>query len=207
VTFGDDKLVALGGVTIGVAGFVARWVWERVWRKTDAQKEAEAKAKAATEKARDDRVNALDGQVAAVIRRQDVAEAKEAERARALGVLETNQNRLDGKVDGLQKHWTSRFDKLDDDVRAGFRAFDEKLEYKLDNLRMELRGDNQKLEERIVKLFGDHQQRIHNRLNEATAAYASSMTELVDRLVDRAGEPRPSPQAPPATTPPYPTQP
>lgn len=182
-------------VALPVAGFFARWVWDRLWKKKDDEASKRTTAAAAADKARDSRMDALTDQITTVVRKQEVAEAKEGERARTLGIFETNLNRLDGKVDGLQKHWTGRFDKLE----AEFKELENKVEYKLDNLRLELRGDQQRLEEKVVKLLGDHQGRIHDRLNAISVEQAKMLTEVVDLLVDKAGEPRPSPAVPKVT--------
>lgn len=185
---GLRELIGCGAVTATV-GFLGRWAWERLWKKKDGAQDAAKKKDTEREK----RVLDLGDAVDAVIHRQDVAEVREAERSKALGALESNLNRLDGKVDGLQKHWAARFDKLADE----FKELENKVEYKLDNLRLELRGDQQKLEERLGSMLESHRHSVHNRLNEATAAQASALNDLFDRLVEKVAEPRPSPANPP----------
>lgn len=180
---------AVASTVLVVAGFLGRWTWERVWRKKDGA----ADAKKAAEKAQADKVEAVAQQVVAVDRRVDELRSQVGVNSHVIGELQAQQNRLDGKVDGLQKHWTGRFDKLEDEMREGFKTLTEKVEYKLDNLRMELRGDQQRAEELQLKTLEAHQKRVHDRLNEATAAQASALNELMDKLVDRIAEPRPSP--------------
>ncbi len=140
----------------------------------------------------------LEGRMQVVERRVDSVNASVETTAHKLGVLEATQNRLDGKVDGLQRHWTSRFDKLEDEMREGFKTINDKLEFKLDNLRLELRGDQQKTEEQLQRSLEGHRKSVHDRLDAAAAAQASMMNELVDKLVDRI-EPRPSPAMPKVT--------
>lgn len=179
------------------AGFLARWVWERLWRKKDAAT-ADAKAAAsAAEKARENRMDAVEIAVTAIERRVGDAEAREKATGTHIGLLEANQNRLDGKVDGLQKHWTSRFDKLEDEMQEGFKLVNAKLDYRLDNLRMELRGDQQAAEDRLLKLLEGHRQGVHNRLNILAKEQADGLNQLLDDLVERIAEPRPSPARPP----------
>lgn len=155
---------------LALAGFLARWIWDRVWKKKDGD--------STTLKALGDRMTAV--------------EIRETSRERNLGGLEANHNKLEGKVDALQTFWRSEFAKLTDQ----FKVFEEKVDYRLDNFRLELRGDQQKSEERLTALLTGHQARVHDRLNAISAEQAKMLSEMVDMLVERAGEPRPSPALP-----------
>lgn len=145
-----------------LATFLLQWLWGRFWKKKDSESAG---------------LSALETRVVAI-------EAKEEVRARLIGSLETNQNRLDGKLDGLQSFWRTEFTKLGEE----FRALEGKIDYKLDNLRLELRGDTQKGEERLVTLLVEHQKRVHDRLNVIAADQAKMLKEFVDELVDKKAE-------------------
>lgn len=160
-----DELVVGGGAA--ATGFVLKWLWDRFWRKKDDS----------TSKQR------------SLESRMDAVEIRETERQKHIGQLEANHNRLDGKLDGLQTFWRGEFSKLS----AEFSALEEKIDYRLDNLRLELRGDQQKTEDRLTELLTAHQARVHDRLNAISVEQAKMLNELVDMLADRAGEPRSSP--------------
>lgn len=176
----EKLMTAAGGVLLLVVGFLGRWVWERYWKKKDETSSRE------------------NSKLSSLELRMNAVEVRETERARHVGVLESNQNRLDGKVDALQTFWRTEFAKMGEQ----FQKFEEKVEYRLDNLRLELRGDQQKTEERLTGLFTAHQTRMHDRLNVIAADQARLLTEFVDGMVRNVGEPRPSPAQPPGGTPP-----
>lgn len=186
---------AIGSLLLLVVGFLVRWGWERFWKSKDT---AIVDEKAA-EKARDTKVEAIEQRMQVVERRIDAVGAEAGSTAHKLGMLEATQNRLDGKVDGLQKHWTARFDKLEDEMKEGFRSLNDKVEYKLDMLRSELRGDQQGSEERILKIQMEHQKRVHDRLDAFGAAQAQALNQFFDRMLEDKSEPRPSPVRPGGT--------
>lgn len=160
MSFSNDEL-AIGGGT-AVAGFVARWIWDRWWKKKDDSTSRQKSLET----------------------RMDAVEIRETERQKHIGQLEANHNRLDGKLDGLQTFWRTEFSKLS----AEFKAFEEKIDYRLDNFRLELRGDQQKTEDRLTELMTGHQTRVHDRLNAIASEQSKMLTEFVDRLVDKKGE-------------------
>lgn len=158
----DEQSAAVAAGGSALFTFILQWGWGRFWGKKDSASE---------------KVDALAARMIAV-------ESKEEVRARLIGQLETNQNRLDGKVDGLQSFWRSEFTKLAEQ----FKTFEDKIDYRLDNFRLELRGDQQTMEERITKLFTEHQGRVHDRLNIIAADQARLLTDFVDKLVDKKAE-------------------
>lgn len=152
------------GVAMAVAGFLVRWLWDRFWLSRDASRKSDAET-----------VKAHSTVLATLDKRVEAGELLERERQKALGRMEGEIQRLDGKVSGLQAFWTSKFDKME-----------EKVEQKIDAIRTEIRSDQKAHEERMTKTLEAHQTRVHDRLNEATAAQASMLNELIDKLVDKA---------------------
>lgn len=159
-----DLLLKLGAG--GTGAFVVRWLWERYWKKRD---DFEGNAMV--------QVQSHGERIVAVEKRLETGEVREGERQKLLGRMEGEINRLDGKIEGLQSFWRSKFEKLE-----------EKLEERLDRFRVELKADQSAHEQRQSSTLDAHQKRVHDRLNEATAAQAQMINELVDKLVDRVGE-------------------
>lgn len=159
----------LGGAAAitAVVGFLVRWAWDRWWRKRDEG-----------EKSEKDTVAAHGGRLMALEGRVDAVEIREGERQKAIGRLEGDQARLEGKLGGLHDFWKTEFTNLRKELR------DDHLK-----LRDELRQDQANTETRLTALMTGHQTRVHDRLNVIAADQAKLLTEFVDKMVDRkAGE-------------------
>jgi predicted HicB family RNase H-like nuclease len=160
------------GVASAVIGFLAKWLWDRFWHSRDASKKADAEV-----------VKGHSVTLIALDKRVEAGELLERERQKALGRMEGEIQRLDGKVSGLQTFWTTKFEKME-----------ERVEAKIEAIRTEIRSDQKAHEQRMTDSLEAHQKRVHDRLNEATAAQASMLNELIDKLVDKAtdenGEPK-----------------
>ncbi len=186
--FGPKELTWLVGASTAFAGFLAHWAWDRWWHRKDHHDDAHSKAVAAQFKDHGDRLTVVE-------RNQIANDAREMERQRALGRLEGEQHRLDGKIDALQSFWRTEFTKLVEK----FGSFEEKIDGRLDAFRLELREDQNTHEDRLTQMLNAHQTRVHDRLNAISAEQAKMLNEVVDMLVERAGEPRPSPTIPKVT--------
>lgn len=163
----EEWLKILGKLgAAGVAGFLLKWLWDRFWRKKD---DGEASAASAL-KHHYERIITIE-------KRVEANEVREGERQKALGRMEGEIQRLDGKVGGLQSFWTAKFERME-----------EKLESFRSELRSELRADQQAFEARLATMLNEHQKRVHDRLNETAAAQAMMINELIDKLVDKVGE-------------------
>lgn len=182
---------AVMGTAFAIAGFLARWVWDRVWHKKDEAVKSDEKQTAETARLLVDHSNRLVIMESAV----GLMKAQDAERLQSLGRTQSEVHRLDGKVDGLQTFWRTEFTKL----AERFESFEEKVEKRLDNFRSELRSDQQSHEERITATVTEHQKRVHDRLNILASEQAAGFNRLFDELIERITEPRPSPAVPPAT--------
>lgn len=150
----------------GAGAFFIKWAWDRYWTSRDRHDQH------ATEQLR-----TASDRIIVVEKKLEGAEAREGERSRTLGRLEGEIQRLDGKIGGLQDFWRTKFEDLE-----------KKIDHRLEAFRGELRADQYAHEQRQAQLLSEHQHRVHDRLNEASAAQAQMLNELVDKLVDRAGE-------------------
>ena len=105
-----------GGGAIAVAGFFAKWLWDRIWKAKDgkaASVEATLKEHA--------------GDVAEIVRRVDAVEWREGERQRQLGAIEARVGNLDGKIEGLQTFWRGEFEKLEGKIDKRLEALESRI--------------------------------------------------------------------------------
>lgn len=112
----ETKELVGGGVGLGVAGFFAKWLWDRVWKSKDgkdASVEATLRAQAA--------------QFIEIVRRVDGVEHREGERQRQLGQLEARVGNLDGKIEGLQAFWRGEFEKLEGKIDKRLEALESRI--------------------------------------------------------------------------------
>lgn len=150
----------------GAGAFFLKWTWDRYWHVRDQNHAQES-----------GQLRATSDRIVVVEKKLEAGEVREGERQRAIGRMEGEINRLDGKIGGLQDFWRTKFEKLE-----------EKIDIKFESFRGELRADQQAHEARQAHTLEGHQKRVHDRLNEASAAQAQMINELIDRLVDRVGE-------------------
>lgn len=149
-----------------ILGFLATWGWNRYWQKKD-QSEASVGSRLTVVESK---VTTVEGKVTAI-------EIRDSDRMKSIGKIEGEITRLDGKLDGLQNFWRTKFEK-----------FEEKLDAFKSELRVELRNDQTAHESRMTTMLESHRIGVHNRLNEATAAQATMLNDLIDKLVDKVGD-------------------
>lgn len=159
-------LSALKVVAGGIGAFFVKWAWDRYWRARDQHDMHES-----------EQLRAVADRIVVAEKKLEAGEVRESERQRTLGKMEGEINRLDGKIEGLQAFWRTKFEKLEERFATG-----------LESIRTEIRADQQAHETRQAGSLEAHQKRVHDRLNEASLAQAQMMNELVDKLVDKAGE-------------------
>lgn len=173
VAFGIEDVVS-GAVIAGASGFLIRLGIERWLKGRDRRADTQVIEAQKHEDGQQATFKSHEGRLIALETRVTVTESKNDERAQAVGRLEEEHNRLEGRVSGLQDFWRSEFTKLRQELRDDQAAF-----------RKELREDQSSAEERMTALFIGHQQRVHDRLNTIATEQAKGFEDLLDKLVDK----------------------
>lgn len=144
----EAKELVGGGGGIAIAGFFAKWLWDRIWREKDGKK---ASVEATLKEHADNFVE--------IVRRVDAAEYREGERQRQIGHLEARLGNLDGKIEGLQAFWRGEFEKLEAKI-------DKRLEALESRIATSLAGHQGRVHDRLNAIAGEQAKMLEELLDK-----------------------------------------
>lgn len=163
----QSVITLVGSLVGGVAGVGAlvvafvKWLGGRV-----VETEDEANKK------RDERLSKLESAFVAMGDRMTRNESSATALARDLGRQEQESSRLAGRIDGLQADWRTRFEKLQDELRARDERIIERI--------IEVKGDNAKGVEELRGVFETYRVTMHERFTEITRLIVKSNEEQIE---------------------------